>query len=102
MHVANFHRLDRDSPGIRFLVENALQLMPKRFALRDHLRQFVPPDRFPQRCLGTQRDGVVKSSTSRIAFSAFQTTQKTIASTFTGTVSRVSADSAVTSVTRIR
>ena len=44
----------------------------------------------------------VKSSTSRMHFSAFQTTQNTMASTFTGTVSRVNADSAVTSVTRIR
>ena len=43
-----------------------------------------------------------KSTTSRIDFSAFHTTQKMMASTFTGTVSRVSADSAVTSVTRTR
>ena len=43
-----------------------------------------------------------KSCTSRIDFSAFHTIQKTIASTFTGTVSRVSVDSAVTFVTRTR
>jgi hypothetical protein len=43
-----------------------------------------------------------KSSTSRIDFSAFHTIQKTMASTFTGTVSRVSVDSAVTLATRTR
>jgi len=43
-----------------------------------------------------------KSSTSRIDFSAFHTIQNTIASTFTGTVSRVSVDSAVTLATRTR
>ena len=35
-------------------------------------------------------------------FSAFHTIQKTMASTFTGTVSRVRADSAFTSATRTR
>jgi len=44
----------------------------------------------------------MKSSTSRIDFSAFHTTQKTMASTLTGTVSRVSADSALTLATRTR
>ena len=44
----------------------------------------------------------MKSSTSRMDFSAFHTTQNTMASTFTGTVSRVRADSAVTLATRTR
>ena len=43
-----------------------------------------------------------KSCTSRIDFSAFHTSQNTIASTNTGTASRVSVDSAFTSVTRMR
>ena len=43
-----------------------------------------------------------KLSTSRMDFSAFHTTQNTMASTFTGTVSRVSVDSAVTLATRTR
>ena len=43
-----------------------------------------------------------KFCTSSRHFSAFQTTQKTIASTLTGTVSRVNADSALTSETRTR
>ena len=43
-----------------------------------------------------------KSCTSRMDFSAFHTSQKTMASTFTGTVSRVSVDSAETLVTRTR
>jgi len=44
----------------------------------------------------------MKFSTSRMDFSAFQTIQKTMASTFTGTVSRVSVDSAETLATRTR
>ena len=44
----------------------------------------------------------LKLTTSRIDFSAFHTIQNTMASTFTGTVSRVSADSAFTSTTRTR
>src|SRR5207302_1038931 len=43
-----------------------------------------------------------KFCTSRIDFSAFHTSQKITASTFTGTVSRVSVDSAVTLATRTR
>ena len=43
-----------------------------------------------------------KSWTSRMAFSAFHTIQNTIASTFTGTVSRVRVDSAETLATRTR
>jgi hypothetical protein len=43
-----------------------------------------------------------KSCTSRIDFSAFHTIQNTMASTFTGTVSRVSVDSADTLATRTR
>ena len=37
----------------------------------------------------------LKLTTSRIDFSAFHTIQNTMASTFTGTVSRVRADSAL-------
>ena len=44
----------------------------------------------------------MKLSTSSIDFSTFHTTQKTMASTFTGTVSRVSVDSAETLATRTR
>ncbi len=44
----------------------------------------------------------MKFSTSRIDFSAFHTSQNTMASTFTGTVSRVSVDSAETLATRTR
>ena len=43
-----------------------------------------------------------KFSTSRIDFSAFHTSQNTMASTLTGTVSRVSVDSAETLATRTR
>ena len=44
----------------------------------------------------------MKFSTSRMDFSAFHTIQNTMASTFTGTVSRVSVDSAETLATRTR
>src|SRR6266700_1564244 len=44
----------------------------------------------------------IKFSTSRIAFSGFHTSQKTMASTLTGTVSRLRVDSALTPLTRTR
>ena len=53
-------------------------------------------DRLAQRGLRAQLMASMKFSTSRIDFSAFQTIQKTMASTLTGTVSRVSVDSAET------
>ena len=101
-HVANLDRLHRDAPRIRLLIENALQFAPQGFAFGDHLRQFVAADRFAQCGLRAQLMASTKFSTSRMDFSAFQTIQKTMASTLTGTVSRVSVDSAETLATRTR
>ena len=58
LHVANLDRLHGDAPRIGLLVENALQLAPHRLAVRNHLRQLVPSDRFAQRGLRAHRDGL--------------------------------------------
>src|SRR3954452_25271949 len=55
-HIANFHGLNHDPPGIRLLIENALQFAAQRFALGDHLREFMATDRFAQARLRAQCD----------------------------------------------
>src|SRR5260370_27876176 len=55
-HVPDLDRLNGDSPRICFLIEDALQLAAQRFAIRDHLRELMPADRLPQRCLRAQQN----------------------------------------------
>ena len=102
VHVADLDRLHGDAPGIGLLVQNPLQFLAQHLALGDHLRQLMPADRFAQRGLRAQPDGFDEILHLENDFSAFQTIQKKMASTFTGTVSRVSVDSAVTLATRMR
>ena len=103
LHIANLHRLHGDAPRRGLLVENALQFAGPASRAR-------PPSGAARAARSIRAAPVcalsmmacVKSCTSRIDFSAFHTIQNTMASTFTGTVSRVSVDSADTLATRTR
>src|SRR5438067_4363818 len=55
-YIANFHGLNRDSPRIRLLIQNALQFAAQRLALGDHLREFMAADRFAQAGLRAEGD----------------------------------------------
>src|SRR4029077_15736576 len=59
-HVSDLHRLNRYSPGICLLVENALEFASQRLAFGDHLRQFMTTNGLPERGLGTQIDRIEK------------------------------------------
>ena len=60
VNVADLDRLNCYAPWVRFFVQYALQLFAEHLALRDHLRQIVAADGFPQSRLRAHGDSLVE------------------------------------------
>ena len=59
-HVPNFDGLHGNAPGIRLLVEDALQFVAEGFTFGDHLCQFVAADGFTECGLRAEGDRLDK------------------------------------------